>query len=112
MTGKRNGVIYNRLSLFGCSGMGVVRHFFVHTDTLINPASILFLWGHIKILVYVTLVDSDHDLIVRTSVDAKYLVHLKVYSNRSNDTVKHVSLLVDIVLNSYCKHCTREGGCL
>ncbi|GBM82027.1 hypothetical protein AVEN_94179-1 [Araneus ventricosus] len=74
-----------------------------------------FLWGHLKTLVYASPVDQDEDLVARINVAAarcvKYLECLKVYANRSIDAVKHVSLLVDAILNSYCKHCTCQRRC-
>ena len=39
-------------------------------------------------------------------VCVKYLASLNVYVNYSTDAIKYVSLLVDAVLNSYCKYCT------
>ncbi|GBN31856.1 hypothetical protein AVEN_39273-1 [Araneus ventricosus] len=53
------------MPLLGRDGLGVVDQFLGHPDFPIYRASITFLWGHLKSLVYATPVDSDEDLVAR-----------------------------------------------
>ncbi|GFY23618.1 uncharacterized protein TNCV_1039171 [Trichonephila clavipes] len=53
------------MSYLGRDGLGVVDQSLGHPDLLIYRGSIIFLWEHLKILVYVTPLDSDEDLVAR-----------------------------------------------
>ena len=59
-----------------------------------------FLWGHLK------------DLVTRypklLQVCIKCLLSLNVYANHSTDSVKHVGMLMDAILSSYCKPYTHQ----
>ncbi|GFX49403.1 uncharacterized protein TNCV_3341811 [Trichonephila clavipes] len=67
-----------------------------------------FLWVHLKNFVYVTPLVSDEDVAALISeagnVCVKCLASLNVCASHSTDTVKHVLLLVNILLNNYRKH--------
>ncbi|GFV91093.1 uncharacterized protein TNCV_1249751 [Trichonephila clavipes] len=51
----------------GRYGLGLVDQSLGHLDPPIYRASIAFLWGHLKILAYVTSLDSDEVLVARIS---------------------------------------------
>ncbi|GBN06563.1 hypothetical protein AVEN_9291-1 [Araneus ventricosus] len=75
----------------------------------------LLLWGHLKSLVHAIPVDSDEDIVARISVTAIRVRAIpgafESVLQYSTDAVKHVSMLVDAILDSYCKHCTCQGRC-
>ncbi|GFX75018.1 hypothetical protein TNCV_1845901 [Trichonephila clavipes] len=68
---------------------------------------ITFYGGHRKNLVYTIPLDADEDLLARISEVAAHVRKIPDIierdANCSTDTVKHVPLLVDSILNSYCK---------
>ena len=68
-----------------------------------SPDRDYFLWGDLKSL-------AAHVSEAAANVCVKYLASLNLYTNCSANADKHVSLLLDAILNSFCNHYTCTGG--
>ncbi|GFT79204.1 hypothetical protein TNCV_2766421 [Trichonephila clavipes] len=93
----------NGMLRLGHDGLGVMDQSLGHPDLPIYRAFITFYGdiGRIFMRLHLTqmrLLLFEYPKLLHVCV--KYLASLNVYGNRSTDTVKHVSVLVDIILNS------------
>ena len=71
-----------------------------------------FLWRYLKNLVYETPHNSDEYLVACTSEAASRVREIPGIIERVRQSFHRrcVSLLVDAILNRYCKHCTRNDA--
>ena len=94
----------------GLDGLVVVDQLRGHPNLLICSPSIIFygdIWRILFIRLHFTLMGISlfpYQKLLHLCV--KYLTSLNVHAFRSTDAVKHASLLMNAILNSYCKYCT------
>ncbi|GBM81472.1 hypothetical protein AVEN_163630-1 [Araneus ventricosus] len=74
-----------------------------------------FLWEHLESLIYVTLVDSEEDLVARIFVAAARVHEIPgIFESVLQSLHQHCQACVTVGgrnLNSYCKHCTCQICC-
>ena len=89
---------------------GCIVNFVKHVSST-SPDHDYFLWVDLKNLVIISfynlvIISCNLAYLKLLQVCLKYLASLNLCVNCSNNIVKHVSLLVDAILNSFCKHYT------